>query len=105
MLDLNLVLFEIGAGMVGNWQQVHSRYDIGDEIGSGGFGRVFAATRLLDEAPVAIKDIAKWKVTTWEKVGSQLFNHLFSLKFSTCVYRWMAARYHSRSSYYLKPAN
>ncbi|XP_075261764.1 serine/threonine-protein kinase prk-2-like isoform X2 [Convolutriloba macropyga] len=59
---------QAGSGCVGNWQQVYSRYDCGEEIGSGGFGRVYSGTRIKDNIPVAIKDIAKAKVTSWAKL-------------------------------------
>ena len=65
----------LGSGCVGNWQQVYSRYDCGEEIGSGGFGRVYSGTRIKDNIPVAIKDIAKAKVTSWAKVSITIKHH------------------------------
>ena len=59
----------LDANELGNWQQVNSRYECGEEIGSGGFGIVFAGTRIRDGEPVAIKKISKAKVTEWEKVN------------------------------------
>ena len=58
---------------MGNWQQVYSRYDCGEEIGSGGFGRVYSGTRIHDNLPVAIKDIARNKVTSWAKVSTGIY--------------------------------
>ncbi|XP_054149360.1 serine/threonine-protein kinase pim-1-like, partial [Melozone crissalis] len=42
-----------------------SRYRLGSLLGRGGFGRVFAATRLSDGAPVAIKRVPRNRVRHW----------------------------------------
>ncbi|XP_054149361.1 serine/threonine-protein kinase pim-1-like, partial [Melozone crissalis] len=42
-----------------------ARYRLGSLLGRGGFGRVFAATRLSDGAPVAIKRVPRNRVRHW----------------------------------------
>ena len=45
-------------------------YALGREIGNGGFGTIFSATRRTDNKPVAIKVIRKSKITQWYNFSS-----------------------------------
>jgi hypothetical protein len=46
-------------------------YTVGDELGQGGFGTVFAATRNSDGTPLAVKQIAKNRPMTLEAAKSK----------------------------------
>ncbi|XP_064261922.1 serine/threonine-protein kinase pim-1-like [Passer domesticus] len=46
-------------------QRLKERYRLGSLLGRGGFGNVFAATRLSDGAPVAIKRVPRNRVHHW----------------------------------------
>ncbi|NXQ55697.1 PIM1 kinase, partial [Anthoscopus minutus] len=50
----------------GKSQEVlQERYRLGSMLGSGGFGSVYAATRLSDGAPVAIKCVVQDLIWHW----------------------------------------
>ncbi|XP_068034693.1 serine/threonine-protein kinase pim-2-like [Anomalospiza imberbis] len=46
-------------------EALQERYRLGSPLGSGGFGSVFAATRLSDGTPVAIKRVPRNRVRHW----------------------------------------
>ena len=52
-----------------NTQPFELQYDIGRPIGEGGFGKVYAAVRRSDNAPVAVKRVARTKVPSWGSVS------------------------------------
>ncbi|NXV54378.1 PIM1 kinase, partial [Molothrus ater] len=49
-------------------EALQERYRLGSLLGRGGFGSVFAATRLSDGAPVAIKRVPRNRVRHWGKL-------------------------------------
>ncbi|XP_053801843.1 serine/threonine-protein kinase pim-2-like [Vidua chalybeata] len=74
----------------GQKKQLQELYQLGPQLGSGGFGTVFSGIRLSDGSPVAIKRVARESVLQWvelpdgtrvpmeivlmEKVGSDCHN-------------------------------
>ncbi|XP_051627118.1 serine/threonine-protein kinase pim-1-like isoform X1 [Manacus candei] len=46
-------------------EPLHERYRLHSLLGSGGFGRVYAGTRLADGAPVAIKAVSRDGIRRW----------------------------------------
>ncbi|XP_056368435.1 serine/threonine-protein kinase pim-1-like [Oenanthe melanoleuca] len=52
----------------GQRKQPQELYQLGPQLGSGGFGTVFAGTRLSDGSPVAIKRVARESVLRWEEL-------------------------------------
>ncbi|XP_064285636.1 serine/threonine-protein kinase pim-1-like, partial [Passer domesticus] len=49
-------------------ESLQERYRLGSLLGCGGFGSVFAATRLSDGAPVAIKRVPRNRIWHWSEL-------------------------------------
>ncbi|XP_064251105.1 serine/threonine-protein kinase pim-1-like [Passer domesticus] len=49
----------------GQKKELQELYQLGPQLGSGGFGTVFSGTRLSDGSPVAIKRVARESVLQW----------------------------------------
>jgi len=55
-----------------NHQPFEAQYRLGKELGQGGFGRVFSATRLCDRTKVAVKQVIRSKVRSYGVVHGDL---------------------------------
>ncbi len=64
--DLEPIL--TGSGAERRRESFERAYRVGRVLGKGGFGTVYAGERAKDRAPVAIKHIAKAKITEWCQV-------------------------------------
>lgn len=57
------------ASPTGNGRPMDETYKVGPVLGKGGFGTVYSGWRVRDGLPVAIKQVARAKITAWEMVS------------------------------------
>ncbi|XP_071519656.1 serine/threonine-protein kinase pim-1-like isoform X1 [Panulirus ornatus] len=55
----------------GSGRPLDETYRVGAVLGKGGFGTVYSGWRVRDGASVAIKQVAKAKITAWDTVGGR----------------------------------
>ncbi|XP_023801496.1 serine/threonine-protein kinase pim-1-like [Cyanistes caeruleus] len=54
--------------VAGQKKKLQELYQLGLQLGSGGFGTVFSGIRLSDGSPVAIKRVARDSVLQWDEL-------------------------------------
>ena len=69
MKTISLILVYLFFSVVVPMPRWDERYRVGKVLGKGGFGTVYSGWRMSDGAPIAIKQIARNKITNFEYVS------------------------------------